>query len=86
MSKFNAKSSVSITELKKDPIGVLKRAKGKPVTITNRNVTTAYLVPTKIYAEIIDILKSYELNIKVDAAKNNMLSRLESNDFFKSRH
>jgi len=49
MSKFKAKSSVSITEFKKDTDGILKRAKSKPIAITNRNITTAYLVNGKAW-------------------------------------
>lgn len=79
MSKFNAKSSVSVTELKKDPVGVIKNAKGKSVAITNRNVTKAYLVPAKMFDEILDILVSHELNLKADTAKKHMLSRTKSN-------
>jgi antitoxin StbD len=76
MSKFNSKSSVSITELKKDPVGAIKSAKGKALKITNRNVTKAYLVPAKLYREMLNILGSHEMNIEADAAFDVLFKRI----------
>ncbi len=61
MTAFNANASVSITELKKNPMAVLKRSKGKPVAILNHDKQVAYLVPAKTYEKILDILEDYEL-------------------------
>lgn len=61
MKQFHTNLSVNITELKKDPIAVLKQAKGKPVAILNRDVPVAYLFPPKVYAAMLDILKQHGL-------------------------
>ena len=61
MAGFDANVSVNITELKKNPMAVLKRSKGKPIAILNRDVRVAYLVPAKMYEKILDILEDYEL-------------------------
>lgn len=61
MAVFDANASVSITELKKNPMAVLKRSKGKPIAILNHDVRIAYLIPAKIYEKMLDILEDYEL-------------------------
>ncbi|MFO1257250.1 MAG: type II toxin-antitoxin system Phd/YefM family antitoxin [Gammaproteobacteria bacterium] len=61
MTVFDANASVSITELKKNPMAVLKRSKGKSVAILNREKHVAYLMPSKIYEKMLDILEDYEL-------------------------
>ncbi|MCS5707943.1 type II toxin-antitoxin system prevent-host-death family antitoxin [Candidatus Berkiella cookevillensis] len=61
MATFDAKSSVNITEFKKNPMAVLKRSKGKPVGILNRDVRVAYLIPAKTYEKMQDTLEDFEL-------------------------
>lgn len=70
MANFDANTSVNITELKKNPMAVLKRSKGKPVAILNRDKHVAYLVPAKTYEKILDILEDYELAEIVRKRKN----------------
>jgi len=61
MSKNTTNLAISITELKKDPMGVLKKAKGKSTPIMNRKALVAYLVPAKAYTKMLDMLEDYEL-------------------------
>lgn len=61
MSKSSTNLAVSITELKKDPMAVLKKAKGKSVAVMKRKTLVVYLVPAKAYANMLDKLDDYEL-------------------------
>lgn len=61
MSKRTTNLAINITELKKDPMAFLKKARGKSVPIMNRKALVAYLVPAKAYAKMLDKLDDYEL-------------------------
>ena len=56
-----ADSSVSITDLKKNPSAVIAAAEGFPVAILNRNTPEAYLVPAAAWEALIDRLEDIEL-------------------------
>lgn len=56
-----AASSVSISQLKKNPTAVIQAAEGFPVAVLNHNTPTAYLVPAKAWEELIDRLEDIEL-------------------------
>jgi antitoxin StbD len=56
-----ANSSISISELKKNPSAVIEAAEGFPVAVLNRNVPSAYLVPAKAWEELMDRLEDIEL-------------------------
>ena len=53
--------SASISELKKNPTALLKKADGSSVAILNHNRVVAYLVPIDAYRAMIDIVEDYEL-------------------------
>ncbi|MFA6760644.1 MAG: type II toxin-antitoxin system prevent-host-death family antitoxin [Sulfuricurvum sp.] len=61
MQPIFANYTASITELKKSPTKLLEDAKDEAIAILNHNVTSAYLVPAKIYEEMMDMLDDYEL-------------------------
>lgn len=61
MTNFNASLSVNITGFKKNPMALLKKTKGKPIAILNRDICVAYLIPAKTYKKMLDILEDYEL-------------------------
>lgn len=56
-----ADSSVSISDLKKNPSAVIAAAEGFPVAILNRNTPSAYLVPAKAWEALMDRLEDIEL-------------------------
>ncbi len=56
-----ANISASITELKRNPSALLKRASGEPVVILNHNKPTAYLVPAEAFESLLDRLEDLEL-------------------------
>ena len=49
MDTLQARLSVSITELKKNPSAVIDMAHGQPIAILNHNRPTAYLVPASTF-------------------------------------
>jgi antitoxin StbD len=56
-----ADSSVSISDLKKNPSAVIEAAEGFPVAVLNRNTPSAYLVPAKAWEALMDRLEDIEL-------------------------
>ena len=61
MELLLARSSVSITELKKSPSSVIEQANGQPVAILNHNRPEAYLVPAATFAAMMEWLEDIEL-------------------------
>lgn len=61
MDAILANYSVSISELKKNPTALLKKAEGCPITILNHNKPTAYLIPAETYEVLLEKLEDLEL-------------------------
>ena len=61
MQRIHARSSVSISDLKKNPSGVISQAHGEPVAILNHNRPTAYLVPAAAYELLMEQLDDLDL-------------------------
>jgi antitoxin StbD len=51
-----ATSTVSISDLKKNPSDIINQAHGAPVAILNHNRPTAYLVPAAAYEAMMEQL------------------------------
>ncbi len=60
MENILANYSVSISELKKSPSAILNEAGDEAVAVLNHNVPSAYLVPSKTYEKLLDIVEAYE--------------------------
>ena len=45
MQRIHARTSISISDLKKTPSSVINQSQGEPIVILNHNRPTAYLVP-----------------------------------------
>ena len=71
MQPILANYTASITELKKSPTQLLKDAGDEAVAILNHNVASAYLVPSELYAKMIDIVDDYYLSKIVDERLND---------------
>lgn len=56
-----ADASVGISDLKKNPMAIVKHAKGAPVAILNRNRPVFYAVPAAAWETIISKLEDLEL-------------------------
>ena len=57
--------SASITELKKSPSKILEEAGEEVVAILNHNKPSAYLVPSKQYEKMMEILEDYFLSLEI---------------------
>jgi len=56
MQAIYATSTVSISDLKKNPSEIISQAHGAPVAILNHNRPTAYLVPAAAYEAMMEQL------------------------------
>jgi antitoxin StbD len=61
--------SASVSELKKNPSGLLQQSDGEPVAILNHNRPTAYLIPASTYEEMLERLEDAELMEIVESRK-----------------
>jgi len=61
MDYLLAKSSVSITDLKKNPSAIIKEAEGAPVAILNHNRPSAYIVPADTFEAMLEKLDDLEI-------------------------
>jgi antitoxin StbD len=61
--------SASVSELKKNPSGLLQKSDGEPVAILNHNRPTAYLIPASTYEEMLERLEDVELMEIVESRK-----------------
>ena len=61
MDYLLAKSSVSITELKKNPTAIIEEAEGAPVAILYHNRPSAYLVPADTFEAMLEKLDDLEI-------------------------
>lgn len=71
MQPILANYSASITELKKSPTQLLAGAGDEAIAILNHNIPSAYLVPSKLYEKMMDIIDDYYLSLEVDFALND---------------
>jgi antitoxin StbD len=51
----------NISELKKNPMSVIKSGQGEPVAILNHNKPVGYFIPSKIYEVMLDIIDDINL-------------------------
>ncbi len=61
MENILANYSVSISELKKSPTAILNDAGDEAVAVLNHNIPSAYLVPSKTYEKLLEIVDAYLL-------------------------
>jgi antitoxin StbD len=56
MRSIYAEKSVSISELKKSPSSVIKKAGKEAIAVLNHNVPNAYIVPSETYEKLMRLL------------------------------
>jgi len=61
MEQLYANTSVSISELKKNPSAVIQKAEGFSVAVLNHNRPAAYLVPVATFEAMMDQLEDQVL-------------------------
>ncbi|WP_437884443.1 type II toxin-antitoxin system Phd/YefM family antitoxin [Pseudomonas sp. LRF_L74] len=61
MQSIFADIAVSVSELKKNPSGVMANADGMPVAVLNHNRVMGYMVPAELYESMMERLEDLEL-------------------------
>jgi antitoxin StbD len=72
--------TTSISELKKNPMGILEAGEGQPVAVLNRNQPAFYCIPSESYEALLDKLEDMELALKVHARANEETIDIELDD------
>jgi antitoxin StbD len=80
MDYLLAKSSVSITDLKKNPSAIIKEAEGAPVAILNHNRPSAYIVPADTFEAMLEKLDDLEIARIVKERKKEKTIRVSLNE------
>ena len=75
-----ADSSVSVTELKKNPMAAIESGDGFPVVVLNHNKPAFYCVPPKAYEALIDKLEDFELNQLADSRQGQKEIKVSINE------
>ncbi|MBL0451331.1 plasmid stabilization protein [Aeromonas caviae] len=55
-------TAASITELKRNPMGTLKKGNGSAVAIIDRNEPAFYCVPPELFTYYVELAEDVELN------------------------
>jgi antitoxin StbD len=61
MEQILSDSTISISELRRNPSAVIDNAEGEPVAVLIYNKPAAYLVPAETYRRIVERLEDFEL-------------------------
>jgi antitoxin StbD len=80
MESVLARSTVSISELKKNPAAVIEAADGEPVAVLVHNRPSAYLVPAETYRVLLERLDDAELAAVVRKRKSERTVKVKLDD------
>jgi antitoxin StbD len=75
-----ARTTASISELKKNPMGTVAAGGGSPVAILNHNEPAFYCVPAAAYEAMLDRLEDIELNAMADAREGQAVHKVSLDD------
>lgn len=76
MDYLLTKSSVSITDLKKNPSAIIREAEGAPVAILNHNRPSAYIVPADAFEAMLEKLDDLEIKKTVQKRRGEKSIRV----------
>ena len=76
MDYLLAESSVSITDLKKNPSAIIREAEGAPVAILNHNRPSAYIVPADTFEAMLEKLDDLDIKKIVNERKSEKSVRV----------
>jgi antitoxin StbD len=80
MEQMFSDSSVSITELKRNPSAVIAEAGDEAVAVLTHNKPSAYLVPAATYRRLLERLEDLELAELVRARAKERKVRIKLDD------
>jgi len=73
--------SAGISELKKNPMAVVRQGDGAPVAILNRNEPVFYAIPAKAFELLMDKLEDMELASIVEVRKDQPEIEVNIDDY-----
>lgn len=71
-----AEVTASVSELKRNPMGIVAAGEGAPVAILNHNEPAFYCVPAQAYEAMMDRLEDIELNALADSRSEEAIVRV----------
>jgi antitoxin StbD len=80
MEQILSDSTVSISELKRNPSAVIDSAEGEPVAVLVHNKPSAYLVPAETYRRMVERLEDLELAELVRARSKERRIKVKLDD------
>lgn len=72
--------TASVSDLKKNPMGIVAAGEGFPVAILNRNKPAFYCIPAKAYEMLMEKIEDLELNALADARKDQPEIEVDFNE------
>lgn len=68
--------TASISELKKNPMGIVQSAEGFPIAILNRNRPAFYCVPADAYEKLLEQLDDLKMNALADERQHEKVIKV----------
>ena len=59
--RIEADMAISVSDLKKNPSAVFAESVGQPVAVLNHNKVMAYMVPPKLYEDMLELIDDIKL-------------------------
>jgi antitoxin StbD len=77
---IHAKTTVSLTELRRNPRRIMEIAKGTPVAVLNHNKLEAYLLSAKAYEALLDLIDDITLMKNIRERKSEHAVKVQLTD------
>ena len=77
LHRILSEMTASVSELKKNPMGIVAAGEGLPVAILNRNAPAFYCVPAKAYEALMERLEDLELNVLADSRQGQLVTKVQ---------
>jgi len=82
VNQILADATISVSELKKNPMAAIESAEGFPIAVLNRNQPVFYCVPAEAYEALMDKLEDMELAEIVRQRQNDEIIRVSLDDLW----
>ncbi len=77
MNRIVSEYSVSLSELKKNPMAIIKQSHGEAVAVLHYNIPIACLVPAAMYENMMELLSETELSQTVTSRLKDIPDAIE---------
>ena len=69
-SRILTEITASISEFKKNPMGIIAAGEGFPIAVLNRNKPAFYCIPVHAFEIMMEKIEDYELNALADSRRD----------------